>query len=529
MRKIALLSALLAFCGILTACGGGGGGSPKLSSGWTQGSFKPASTFAAQCAAPRSGTDPYTGKTYPDKAGSVLTENNWLRSWSNDLYLWYSEIVDRDPGNYSTTAAYFDLLKTTQLTASGADKDKFHFTYPTSQWEALSSSSATPSYGAQWSFIANTPPRKLVVAYVEPNSPASAAGLMRGAEVLQVDGVDLVNANTQAAVDTLNAGISPATSGETHQFVVQDFGVYGSRTITLQSADIVNASVMNVRTLYTDSGNVGYMQFNDHLAGAEQGLVDAVNQLKTANIVDLVIDMRYNGGGYLDIASELAYMVAGNATTAGMTFDKLAFNDKYPNTDPVTGQTLQPEGFLSTTQGFGSLPAGQALPTLNLSRVFVITGSDTCSASEAVINGLRGVGVEVVQIGDTTCGKPYGFYPQDNCGTTYFTIEFKGENAKGFGDYSDGFTPTASTPANDAQIPGCVVADDFTYPLGNDHEARLFAALSYQSGAGCHTSTGLSKLSNGVNLAAAHGHRVRSPLYENLILGHALKATHRGT
>ena len=61
----------------------------------------------------------------------------------------------------------------------------------------------------------------------------------------------------------------------------------------------------------------------------------------------------------------------------------------------------------------------------------MLTGDNTCSASESIINSLRGIGVEVIQIGLTTCGKPYGFYPQDNCGTTYFSIEFKGVNAQG--------------------------------------------------------------------------------------------------
>lgn len=91
-------------------------------SGWTQGVFAPADSFVAQCASPRSGTDPDTGETYPDVPGSTLTENNWLRSWSNDLYLWYSEIVDRDPGLHSTPE-YFELLKTSATTASGAPKD----------------------------------------------------------------------------------------------------------------------------------------------------------------------------------------------------------------------------------------------------------------------------------------------------------------------------------------------------------------------------------------------------------------------
>ncbi len=71
------------------------------------------------------------------------------------------------------------------------------------------------------------------------------------------------------------------------------------------------------------------------------------------------------------------------------------------------------------------------------------------------MNGLRGVNVQVIQIGTTTCGKPYGFYPQDNCGTTYFSIEFRGVNAQGFGDYPDGFSPSNSVgAANTASIPG---------------------------------------------------------------------------
>ena len=55
---------------------------------------------------------------------------------------------------------------------------------------------------------------------------------------------------------------------------------------------------------------------------------------------------------------------------------------------------------------------------------------------------LRGIDIEVIQIGSTTCGKPYGFYGLDNCGTTYFTVQFRGVNAKGYGDYSDGFSPS---------------------------------------------------------------------------------------
>ena len=67
---------------------------------------------------------------------AVVGENNWLRSWTNDLYLWFDEVVDRNPALF-TTPAYFDLLKTTATTPSGNPKDKFHFTYDTAAWVAL--------------------------------------------------------------------------------------------------------------------------------------------------------------------------------------------------------------------------------------------------------------------------------------------------------------------------------------------------------------------------------------------------------
>jgi hypothetical protein len=95
------------------------------------------------------------------------------------------------------------------------------------------------------------------------------------------------------------------------------------------------------------------------------------------------------------------------------------------------------------------------------------------------------VDVEVIQIGATTCGKPYGFYEFDNCGTTYFSIQFRGVNDKGFGDYADGFTPQNSALASAVALPGCAIADDFSHALGDTEEARFAAALAYREGLGC--------------------------------------------
>jgi hypothetical protein len=120
--------------------------------------------------------------------------------------------------------------------------------------------------------------------------------------------------------------------------------------------------------------------------------------------------------------------------------------------------------------------------------VFILATDNTCSASEAVINGLRGIDVEVILIGDTTCGKPFGFYATDNCSTTYFTIQFQGVNAKDFGEYSDGFSPV-SNPIFEDQLPGCTITDDFTQVLGNEDEALLAAAIYY-------AETGLCPIQN---------------------------------
>ncbi|HEY2037449.1 MAG TPA: S41 family peptidase, partial [Steroidobacteraceae bacterium] len=435
--------------------------------------------FAALCQSPRSGTDPVTGHAYPDQQGATLDENNWLRSWTHELYLWYSEVQDVNPSGY-TTANYFQLMKTTQTTSSGAPKDRFHFTYATSVWEQLEQAGVAVGYGVQWEIVQGAPPRSVRIAYLEANLPSSTASqnLARGDTVLTVDGADVVNATDQTSINTINAGLSPSNSGETHTFTVEDPGSTTPRTVTLTAVDETSTPVLMEKTLTGATGStVGYILYNDQIAPAESELISAINDLSSKGVTDLILDLRYNGGGLLDLASELGYMIGGNQT-AGQTFELEQFNNQYSTTNPVTGQANTPTLFHTTTQGF-SVTAGQSLPTLNLTRVVVITGQDTCSASEAIMNGLEGVGITVYQVGSTTCGKPYGFYPQDNCGTTYFSIEFQGVNAQGVGGYGDGFSPANTTPAAGVSVPGCSVADDFGHALGDPSEGRIATALAY--------------------------------------------------
>lgn len=471
------IAVVIGFAAVMSGCGGGTGSAANdaptppvapVSGGSASPAptFAPARSLAAQCVAPRSGIDPGTGSAYPDRLGDVNIEKSWVRSWSHDTYLWYDEIPNVLATGYASAVDYFSILKTPQLTSSGKPKDKFHFTYSTSDWQALSSAGVSVGYGVDWAVLSSTPPRSIVVAQVAPGSVAEAKGLARGALVLRVDGVDLVNG---ADVGTLNGGLFPRIAGQSHVFTVQDAGSTTTRQLTLVTAAVTSVPVQQVKTITTADGPVGYLLFNDHIATAERQLIAAIEQLKAANIKDLVIDMRYNGGGYLDIAAQLAFMVAGPESSAGKVFERLAFNDKNPFGYSEAALTTP---FVSETLGFSTI-AGAALPSLGLKRVYVLTGSGTCSASEAVINGLRGIGIPVHLIGGTTCGKPYGFIPQDNCGVTYFSIQFKGVNQLGFGDYGDGFPATCGAP------------DDYARALGDPLEARLAAALAHRRSGVC--------------------------------------------
>lgn len=518
--------AALMLASAVAACGGGDGGGGRTgggavtpaASGWVAGSFLPASSFAGKCVNPRSGIDPQTGSPYNEIRGTATDENNWLRSWSNDLYLWYNEIPDRDPSLH-TTPQYFGLLKTPEITSSGRPKDRFHFTYPTTEWLALQQSGESVGYGAVWSVRGTTNPPEIIVAYTEPNSPASqpSTNLRRGETVTAVDGIAVTALTNEATWDRFFDGIYPSTAGETHTFTLHNPQTSSQRTVTMTAATVTSVPVQNVSWVDTQTGRVGYIQFNDHLRIAEPQLIDAFARLAAQAVTDLVLDLRYNGGGSLAIASEVAYMIAGDVPTAGQDFERLQFNDKHRSINPVTRSPLTPLPFLSTSS------TGQPLPALNLQRVFVLTGSMTCSASESIINGLRGVGVEVYQIGSTTCGKPFGFYPQGNCGTTYFSIQFQGLNAQGFGNYPDGFAPQNSTDVSSVELNGCSVADDFGRALGDTLEGRLQAALNFRASNNqvCPAATGFSPdtvMKPSQVLSAADGVAPKSPARENRIL-----------
>jgi hypothetical protein len=508
---------LLAGTVLLAACGGGSSGGANIAPSGASG------IATAQSCAP---DNPYRADaTSATTAGSLANEKAWLRAYVDAAYLWYNEVpsIDANAAPFSGPMSqldgrgvplpisnYFEALKTPAITPSGKRRDQFSFTYPTKAWNDLSQSGVSAGYGVEWKRISSSPPRNWRVAFVQLGTPAATAGLQRGDTLKTVDGVDFANGSD---VNAINAALFPQV-GTTHSFVLARVGS-ADVSVNMTAANVTLTPVPQTKTFTNSNGaKVGYILFNDHIATSEAQLIAAVNQLKTDNVTELILDLRYNGGGYLFIASRLSYMIAGGTRTQGKFFEKLQYNSKRTTENNQAATPFYDTACILNNQF--QCTSNQPLPTLNLGRVYVLVQGDTCSASEAIVNGLRGIDVDVQLIGTNTCGKPYGFTAKDNCGISYFPVEFQGNNYKGFGDYADGFIPAGTgTTANN--VPGCRVNDDLSKPLGDATEAMIATALFRQANpTSCPNPALASILSAGAK--AEQGSLLRSPVRENRFL-----------
>jgi carboxyl-terminal processing protease len=401
---------------------------------------------------------------------SVTGQQTWLHSYMNDWYFWYALAPNPSPDGFDTVDAYFNAL----LYGGGGlipngggavwPADRYSGYESTESFNRFFGAGQTLGYGVAVAGIEVTEPTPqptapLYIRYIEPLSPAAAAGLVRGERVMSINGVDaasVINANDFSAL-TANA------VGDQLNLVVRNaLGV--DRTVLLSAVVFALSPVQNGQFLLTPNGrSIGYVMVKDMIdqgTTARADLAQAFDSFKTNNVQELVLDLRYNGGGLVSMARTLASYAAGSRGS-GQLFARLLYNDK---------RSAYNEDFSFTN------PAAWA----GLSKVYVLAGPRTCSASEQVVNGLRGVGVDVVAIGDTTCGKPVGFLPQgDACGTTYSVVNFEGVNARNEGRYFDGFAAT------------CAVAEDFSVPLGATNDSLLVAAAHHADNGACPAGTAL--------------------------------------
>lgn len=434
---------------------------------WQAGQYAPFTQYLDYCATPRSGIDPADGKPFLDRPGSAAHEKFALRSFSHETYLWANQLADINPNYALSPQAYFDSLKT--------QSDRFHF-YVTSEDNYRDFILSKPiSYGITWLRAGET---DIVAAYVERNSPAERAGIARGYKLVSIDGV----AHGAMNESTRDDALFPSETNPSHRFVFKNRQGETLPELRLDAQELTVNSVQNLQ-FFTGANEqtIGYFSFGSFNGTAQWELIDAANSLNAQNAQELIIDLRFNGGGYLDVASELAYIVGGNPANNSM-FSALRFG---PNVGPTSGFKDEVIPFRSrTVQLTSSDVAGQPLPKLNLKKLYVLTSSSTCSASEALINGLRGVDFPVIQIGTTTCGKPYGMVPLSNCGYEYYTVNFRYENAKGFSAFEEGIAPKNSTQAQGSPL-GCEIYDQFTHSLGNSEETLLAAAINHINTGSC--------------------------------------------
>ena len=308
----------------LVACGGGGGSSaptpvavaPPASSSpavpnFVANSFPPSSDLKSVCATVRTGLD-LDGNPRDDIQGELLHELFWLRSFMDETYLFFDQVTDSDPNGFDDRGAYFDERLTQVVTPTGRLVDRFSFIQSTEDFEATQSGAPTFGYGAEFARIRSTSPnRDWRVSFTQDGSNAEAAGFTRGARILTIDGIDFINGSSDDDIDGIIAGLFPTSIGEDHVFGVR-FPDGTEQDITVTSESITIEPVNAVEIIQNGSDQIGYIHYHTFgpFTGEEQ-LLDAFTQLSIAEVDDLVLDFRYNGGGLLALAAQIGYMAAG--------------------------------------------------------------------------------------------------------------------------------------------------------------------------------------------------------------------------
>lgn len=284
------------------------------------------------------------------------------------------------------------------------------------------------------------------IAMIYNKSPLYLEGVRRGWIVKSINGVNVAPILMANDYVTYTDLIGPGTAGITNTFTFQNPSGEEVIISSTKESFLIN-SVLLYDTLELSTGVVGHLVFESFIEPSKTELATAFAFFNENNVNDLILDLRYNSGGYLYIAQALASYIAGNSYQ-GTLFAKLQYNSLHQNANNSFN-------FITTPY------------SLDLPRLIVITSRSTASASEAVMNGLNPF-INVVSIGDTTNGKPTGMNGW-NVGDKYWIwpITFKMVNKDGIGEYFDGLFPEK------------VVDDDITHDFSDRGELCLKEAIYY--------------------------------------------------
>lgn len=418
--------------------------------------------------------------------------NNFIWKGLNLYYLWQADVPDlsdsrfsgqQDLNNYlfgyTNPAVLFDHLlnKPSTRFPQGMAIDRFSVIF--SNYNELEGilAGTTKNTGAEFAlYYKNDAQTEIVgvVRYILPNSDAASKDIQRGDIFYGING-------QQLTVDNYRQLLSP--DSYTLNLADYDGGNFtpNGQSVTLSKTVISENPVHLTSVINTDGHKIGYLMYNGFYPNYEAQLNAAFGELKAQNITELVLDLRYNGGGSIATASYLASMITGQFPA--QVFAKEQWNAKV--------QSYYEENDIATLFNLFSntISNGTAINSLNLSKVYVLTTRATASASELVINGLAPY-IDVVQIGDWTIGKNVGSitlydspsFAKSGASKNHFyamqPLVLKIVNKDGFGDYINGLEPDELLRENLGNLG----------VLGNADEPLLNAAIGRIVGGGRRTS-----------------------------------------
>lgn len=366
-----------------------------------------------------------------------LQQNMYVRDVMTDLYLWYREVPQVSLTAYDTPEAYLEAVRYRPLDQT--------FSYITSREanEALYSASQYIGLGFSSSFSGSD----LRVTQVFPDSPADEIGLTRSARILEINGrtvADLI------ATGALGGAFGASAIGVVADLVFEREGAVTSGRMVKRLVTI--PTVSDTRILTVDGRKVGYLFFRNFVEPSHEALDLAFAAFRAAQVTELILDLRYNGGGLVSVAQHLASLIGG-VRTNGQVFTEYFHNDRQAGRNHVTRFDQRAEA-------------------LTLDRLVVVTTRASASASELVINSLRPF-MPVWIVGDRTYGKPVGQYGVPFCDKVLAPVAFALRNADGQGDFFDGLQPS------------CPATDDVEHQIGDPLEGSLREALTVMATGQC--------------------------------------------